>query len=196
MSSVDFDLAIQDYAEPEVVSQSAVAIARQESALPVEVSKMFSEGLELMNHGEPAAAASCFEQIVQMLPDFADAHVGLGIAYAVTGKIYPALDHLEEAASLEPDNFFAHFKLGQLQFKLHVPARGYEEMQKALDCATSIDERKLVGQLIHEQKQREEKGLARPTWNRPFSRKTLLLVAASVALPIFYMFLVSAHIVH
>ena len=196
MSTVDLDLAVRDYAEPEVVSQSSAAITKQDSALPVELSKMFSEGLELMNHGEPAAAASYFEQIIHMLPDFADAHVALGIAYAVTGKIYPALDHLEEATSLEPDNFFAHFKLGQLQFKLHIPARGYEEMQKALDCATSMEERKLVGQLIHEQKQREEKGMARPTWNRSFSRKNLLLVAASVALPILYMFLVSAHIVH
>ena len=196
MSTVDFDLAVRNYPEPEVAHRTPVAMIRQEATLPVEVSKSFHEGLDLMNHGEPAAAASCFEQIVQVLPDFADAHVGLGIAYAITGKIYPALDHLEEATNLEPDNFFAHFKLGQLQFKLHIPMKGYEEMQKALDCATSIEERKLVGQLIHEQKQREEKGLARPTWNRPFSRKNLLLVAASVAVPLLYMFLVTAHIVH
>ena len=157
----------------------------------MEISRRFSEGLDLMNHGEPAAAASCFEQIVQALPEYADAHVGLGIAYAVTGKIYPALDHLEEATNLEPNNFFAHFKLGQLQFKLHVPKRGYEETQKTLNCARSIEERKLVGQLIHEQKQREHKGLARPTWDRPFSRKTLFLIGASVVVPLLYMFLVS-----
>ena len=66
-------------------------------------------------------------------------------------------------------------------------------MQKALDCATSIEERRLVGQLIHEQKQREEKGLARPTWNRSFSRKNLLLLGASVIVPILYMFFVAVH---
>jgi tetratricopeptide (TPR) repeat protein len=191
MSTVAFEPAIRDYAE--VVPETSEVLTTQSSALPMEVSKRFSEGLELMNHGEPAAAATCFEQIVEMRPDFADAHVGLGIAHAVIGKIYPAMDHLEEAASLEPNNFFAHFKLGQLMFKLHVPAKGYEAMQKALDCATSIEERKLVGQLIHEQKQREEKGLARPTWNRPFSGKTMLLVAASVVVPILYMFFASLH---
>jgi tetratricopeptide (TPR) repeat protein len=191
MSTVDFDLAIRE--DVEVATETTEGIQPCSTALPMEVSRKFSEGLELMNHGEPAAAAACFEQIVQMLPDFADAHVGLGIAYAVTGNIYPALDHLEEATYLEPDNFFAHFKLGQLQFKLHVPKKGYEEMQRALDCASSIEERKLVGQLIHEQKQREQKGLARPTWDRPFSRKTLLLVSASVVLPILYMFLSTLH---
>lgn len=191
MATIDFDLAVREGVE--AVPEASQCLEPRKSTLPVEISRRFSEGLELMNHGEAAAAASCFEQIVQVLPEYADAHVGLGIAYAVTGKIYPALDHLEEAANLEPGNFFAHLKLGQLQFKLHVPKKGYEEMQKALDCATSIEERKLVGQLIHEQKQREEKGLARPTWDRPFSRKTLLLVAASVVVPILYMFFSSLH---
>lgn len=189
MSTVAFEMPLRDCAG--IAPETSEAITMQGPSLPMEISRRFSEGLELMNHGEPAAASRCFEQIVEMRPDFADAHVGLGIAYAVTGKIYPAMDHLEEAAELQPDNFFAHFKLGQLMFKLHVPARGYEEMQKALDCATSVEERKLVGQLIHEQKEREEKGLARPTWNRPFSGKALLLVAATVAVPILYMFYVS-----
>jgi tetratricopeptide (TPR) repeat protein len=191
MSTVDFDLAFHE--ELGVSAETTESIEPRSTILPMEVSRKFSEGLGLMNHGEPAAAAACFEQIVQMIPDYADAHVGLGIAYAITGNIYSALDHLEEATNLEPDNFFAHFKLGQLQFKLHIPKRGYEEMQKALDCATSIEERKLVGHLIHEQKQREQKGLARPTWDRPFSRKTLVLVAASVVIPILYMFISTLH---
>ena len=189
MATVDFDLAVRNYHE--IVQETAEAMEPQNSSLPIEISKKFSEGLELINRGDPAAAATHFEQIVEVLPDFADAHIGLGIAYAVTGKIYPALDHLEEAANLEPDNFFAHLKLGQLQFKLHVPKKGYEEMQKAIDCASSVAERKLVGQLIHEQRQREHKGLARPTWDRPFSRKTLFLIGASVVVPLLYMFLVS-----
>jgi tetratricopeptide (TPR) repeat protein len=191
MSTAGSALVIENRAN--IATEVNDALEPRNASLPIEGTRRFSEGLELMNHGEPAAAAACFEQVVRVLPDFADAHVGLGIAYAVIGKIYPALDHLEEATSLEPDNFFAHFKLGQLQFKLHVPMKGYEEMQKALDCATSVEERKLVGQLIHEQKQREEKGLARPTWDRPFSRKTLLLVGASVIIPILYMFFASVH---
>lgn len=191
MATVDFGMAVRE--DVELIPETSKCLEPRDAVLPVDVSRRFSEGLDLMNHGEPAAAAARFEEIVRILPDFADAHVGLGIAYAVTGKVYPALDHLEEATNLEPNNFFAHFKLGQLQFKLHVPKKGYEEMQKALDCANSIEERKLVGQLIHEQKQREEKGLARPTWDRPFSRKTLLLVAASVFIPILYMFFSSLH---
>ncbi len=191
MSVLECDLMVHDSVE--AAPETTVAIATRSTTLPVEVTRQFSQGLELMDQGEPAAAATCFEQIVESFPEYADAHVALGIADAVCGRVYPALDHLEEAGHLEPDNFFAHFKLGQLYFKLHVPQKGYESMRKALDCATSLQERKLVGQLIHEQKKREEKGLARPTWNRPFSRKNLLLVAASVALPLLYMFFASVH---
>jgi tetratricopeptide (TPR) repeat protein len=191
MATIAIEPAVRHFAEP--TPETAEVLVVQGSGLPMEISRKFSEGLELMNHGEASAAAMCFEQIVATNPDFADARIGLGIAYAVIGNVYPAMDQLEEAARLEPFNFFAHFKLGQLMFKLHVPAKGYEEMQKALNCATSIEERKLVGQLIHEQKQREEKGLARPTWNRPFSARNLLLVAASVGLPILYLFFSSLH---
>lgn len=189
MSTLDFDLAVRDCAA--VAEESAQIMAPLGTARPPEVAQRFSEGLDCLNHGETSAAAACFGQIVEVAPDFADAHVALGIAYAVSGQVYPALDHLEAAINLEPDNFFAHFKLGQLLFKLYVPKKGYEEMRRALECATSTEERKLVGQLIHEQKQREEKGLARPTWNRPFSRKTLLLVGASAVIPLVYMFIVS-----
>lgn len=188
MATIDFSLAAQNSAAvlgdvPEV-SPSPAAI------LPAEASRSFSEGLELLNRGEASLAATCFEQAVELTPNHADAHIGLGIAYAVKGRIYAALDHLEEAANLEPHNFFAHFKLGQLYFKLHVPQKGYDEMRKALDCATSVGERKLVGQLIHEEKQHENKRLARPTWNRTFSRRTMWLLGATVVVPILYMFFV------
>ncbi len=193
MATMDFALAVRDAAlirnEP---LEEAVAAAPR-SMVPAEISTAFAEGLELINCGDASAAAACFEQIVERVPDYADAHVGLGIAYAVRGRVYPALDHLEKATNLETDNFFAHFKLGQLYFKLHVPKKGYEEMREALDCATSMAERKLVGQLIHEQKKREQKGLARPTWNRSFSRRSMWLLGASVVVPILYMFLVYLH---
>jgi hypothetical protein len=96
--------------------------------------------------------------------------VALGVAYAVDYRIYPAIDHLERAASLQPDSFSAHFKLGQLYFKLRIPQKGYAEMARALDCCTALGQRRMVAQLIREEKQREKDGYARPWWNKPFSR--------------------------
>jgi tetratricopeptide (TPR) repeat protein len=75
------------------------------SRLPLGVHGLFQAGMERLNLGEAGAAAACFEQALSLAPEFADGHVGLGIAYALDSRIYPALDHLEEAIELEPESF-------------------------------------------------------------------------------------------
>jgi tetratricopeptide (TPR) repeat protein len=147
------------------------------SFLPDNLQRDFALGVELVGVGEPIKAAELLEKVLQMAPEFADGHVALGMAYAMTSKIYFALDHLERAVQLEPDNFFAHFKLGHLYFKLRVPHKGYKQMNLALECARSFRERQLVAYLIREERKREHKGVRRPWWNKPFSRKALYAAA-------------------
>lgn len=159
------------------------------AALPVEARRSFQEGIELLNRGEAREAARSFEEALEAAPDFADGHVGLGIAYAVDSRIYPALDHFERAAELEPRNFFAHFKLGQFYFKLRVPQKGYAEISRALECATTIEERKLVAQVLREERQREHNAVRRPWWNKPFKRAALGLGAVLGAAAILMLFL-------
>lgn len=137
----------------------------------------FREGLEFLGRGNAELAAACFEQAVAHAPGWANAHVGLGIAYAMLLRIYPSFDHLEKAAHLEPDNFYAHFKLSQLCFKLRIPQKGYEELSRASDCATSLQERKLVAELLKEEKAREKNSVPRPWWNRPYSSSLILFSA-------------------
>ncbi|MGH9352170.1 MAG: hypothetical protein ACRD2G_08435 [Terriglobia bacterium] len=150
-------------------------------ALPNDVQTDFSTGLELIAVDEPRRACECFERVLEAAPRFADGHIALGMALAACSKVYPALDHLQKAAKLEPDNFFAHFKLGHLYFKLRVPRIGYHEMDRALDCATSFRERQLVAQLQREERQREHGAIKRPWWNKPFSRKFLYFAATMAA---------------
>ncbi len=152
-------------------------VPAEKSALPAEAHSYFSEGLERLNRGEARESARCFERALEKAPQFADAHVGLGIACAMECRIYPALDHLERAVELEPGNFYAHFKLGQLYFKLRIPEKGYAEMSRALECATLLEEKRLIAQLVREERQRERQGVARPWWNKPFSWAAIFLGA-------------------
>lgn len=148
------------------------------AALPAVARRSFQQGIELLNGGEAQAAARAFEQALEAAPDFADGHVGLGIAYAIDSQVYPALDHFERAAELDSGNFFAHFKLGQFYFKLRIPQKGYAEIARALECATTIEERKLVAQVLREERHREHNAVRRPWWNKPFSRAGLFVSAA------------------
>jgi cytochrome c-type biogenesis protein CcmH/NrfG len=159
-------------------------------ALCPETKTLFREGIELLGMGEPQEAITRLERVVAAAPDYSDGFVGLGIAYAMDSRVYPALDSFEKAAEADPSNFYAHFKLAQFHFKLRVPKKGYEEAKRALRCAATPDEKRLVAQILKEEREREAKGVARPTWNKPFSRKWLqagmvLLVAACLFL-VFY----------
>ncbi len=172
-------------------SESPNALVRRESQVPVQARSSFNEGLELLDDGEPRLAACSLEKALQIAPYYADAHIAVGMAYAMDSRIYPAMDHLEKAAEIEPDNFFAHFKLGQLCFKLRIPGKGYAALAKALDCATTRDEKRLVGQLLKEERQREHSGVARPTWNRPFSKSGIYIAfamgVAAITMLLFHM---------
>ena len=147
------------------------------------------EGLEQLSLGEPADAAVALNAALELAPDLPDAHVALGVAYAMTSRIYPAIDHLTCATELEPENFHAPFKLAQLYFKLRVPAKGYEWARRALDCAGTFDERRLIAELLRQEREREHNGIARPWFYKTFSRSALWLAATGTAAVLFALLL-------
>lgn len=147
-------------------------------ALSAEVSDIFSQALDLLNLGEAKLAACDLERVVAAYPDYADARIALGIAYAMTSRIYPALDNLKKATELEKNNFFAHFKLAHLYFKLRVPKEGYQAISQAWQCAETIQEKRLVAQLLKEERQRERGEIQRPDWGTHSSMIAFWLAVA------------------
>ena len=155
-------------------------------ALAPKAHRSFQQGMAHLQSGDAALAVTALSETIEHAPGFTAGHVFLGIAHALTSNIYPALDHLEIATKLEPDNFAAHYTLAQLNFKLRIPQRGYEEAELALHCQMNLEQRKLLNQLLREERARERNGIARPWFNKPFSRPMLLLagsgmVAAAIA---------------
>ncbi|MBZ5630824.1 MAG: hypothetical protein LAO06_18365 [Acidobacteriia bacterium] len=157
--------------------------------LSVPALQRFHEGLEQLSLGEPAAAVVALNSALEHAPNSPDLHVALGVAYAMTCRIYPAIDHLTRASDLEPGNFHAQFKLAQLYFTLRVPAKGYELARRALECAGTLDERRLIAQLLRHERQRERDGIARPWFYKTFSRPILWLGATGMAAMLFALLL-------
>ena len=157
--------------------------------VPVQAAHHLREGLEQLSIGEAAAAVVAFNSALEHAPHLPDAHIGVGIAYAMISQIYPAIDHLTRAAELEPANFHAHFKLAQLYFKLRVPAKGYEWTRRALDCAISLDERRIIAHLLKEERRRERDGIARPWFYKTFGRSAVWLAATGTAAVLFALLL-------
>jgi tetratricopeptide (TPR) repeat protein len=141
----------------------------------------FQEGLQHFQAADPGAAVAAFSRSILQAPEFGEAHIFLGLAHALTSNIYPAFDHLEKAAELQPDSFAAHFTLAQLNFKLRIPQKGYDAARHALRCATTLEQRAMLTQLLKEERARERNGIARPWFNKPFSRPALIMAGSGLA---------------
>lgn len=175
----DYAMALQQ----NLFEHCAAVEARPSSAVqvPPEAMALFREGLGHFQAGDPRAALSSFSQSVLRAPEFGEAHVFLGLAHALTSNIYPAFDHLEMATQLQPDSFAAHFTLAQLNFKLRIPQKGYAAAAEALRCATTLEQRAMLTQLLKEERARERNGIARPSFSQPFRKPFLWMAGGGLA---------------
>src|SRR5207237_2564179 len=152
----------------------------------IQATQYVEEGTMHLQSGDAVAAVAAFSRSVEHAPAFPPAHLFLGIAYALTSNIYRSIDHLEEAAKLDPDSFAAHYTLAQLNFKLRTPQPGYEAARRALKCVQTLEQRKMLTQLLKEERERERNGIARPSFTKPFSARMLLLAGSALAAVIIF----------
>jgi hypothetical protein len=173
--------------ENEMTQFPAALRSSHSFAVPAEAMQSFHQGMECLQSGDARAAVAALSRTIVQAPDFAPGHIFLGIAHALSSEIYPAIDHLEMAAHLEQDSFAAHFTLAQLSFKLRIPQKGYEAAERARQCTGTLEQRKMLTNLLKEERARERNGIARPCFEKPFSLPALLLggsalIAALIAI--------------
>jgi tetratricopeptide (TPR) repeat protein len=173
-------------AKTELVEFPIALKATPPPAVSIEAKQYFEEGLAHLQSGEAEEAVVALSRSIERAPAFPQAHVFLGIAHALTSNIYPAIDHLEEAAKLDPDSFAAHYTLAQLNFKLRIPESGYQSAKQALQCVQTLEQRKMLTQLLKEERERERNGIARPAFPRPFSTRMLLFLGSALAAAIIF----------
>jgi hypothetical protein len=112
--------------------------------------------------------------------------VFLAVAYSLASEIYPAIDELETAAKLDNDSFAAHFTLAKLCFKLRIPQKGNEAATEALRCVRTLEQRKMLTQLLMEERARTRNGISRPWFNKPFSVPVLVVAGAAMLTAIIF----------
>ncbi|HEY2380698.1 MAG TPA: hypothetical protein VGK48_05890 [Terriglobia bacterium] len=166
---------------PEILKFPVTSQGAAPPAITPKARECFQEGVAHLQCGEAAEAVAALSRSVEHAPAFPEAHVFLGIAHALTSNIYPAIDHLEQAATLAPGSFIAHYTLAQLNFKLRTPKPGYEAAERALQCIQNLEQRKMLTQLLKEERARESSGIARPSFTKPFSNRMLLLAGSALA---------------
>jgi tetratricopeptide (TPR) repeat protein len=164
----------------EVLQFPLESVLAETTALSANALQYFQQGVAELQQGNAALAVSALSHTVAMAPAFADGRVFLGIAHSLTCEIYPAIDQLEKATELAPDSFIAQYALAQLYFKLRVVEKGYQRAQCALQCVTHMEQRKMLSQLLREERARERNGIARPSFSKPFPTPALFIAGGGL----------------
>ena len=99
-----------------------------------QVQARFQQALSLHQRGEIAQAQAIYREVLQHDPKHFDSLHFLGVAYAQTGQLDIAIEHISRAIEINPAASFALFNLGNAQRDL----KRYEEALSSYDRALAV----------------------------------------------------------
>ena len=108
-------------------------------------------------------------------PESANLRTCLGIAYAVNYDVYRSLDSLEAATKLDPLNFWAQLKYGELLYRLRTLARAEEETLRAVDLAENGWQLAIARKQLLEIRTLLRHGARNVHWTKPLTVPVLVL---------------------
>jgi len=114
-------------------------------------------------------------------PRNADLRTCLGMAYAVGYDVYKSMDALEDARAIDPDNFWAQLKYGELLYRLRALNRAEAETRRAADLAANPFQLAMARKQMKDIRELQHSSIRNVEWTKPLTAPTLAL-AAMIAL--------------
>jgi len=121
--------------------------------------------------------AACLEN-----PRSADLRTCLGMAHAVNYDVYKSIDALEEARSIDPENFWAQLKYAELHYRLRALNRAEEETRQAADLATNPFQLAIARKLMKDIRELQHSSIRNVEWSKPLTVPALVLTAMFVVM--------------
>src|SRR5581483_11218120 len=114
-------------------------------------------------------------------PHNADLRTCLGMAYAVGYDVYRSMDALEEARSIDQENFWAQLKYAELHYRLRALNRAEQETRRAADLAANPFQLAMARKQMKEIRELQHSSIRNVEWTKPLVKPALAL-AAMIAL--------------
>ena len=112
--------------------------------------RLIDEGNRLEQAGELRQACELYRQAVALAPEYAKAHVNLGIGLEALGDLDGAIASHERALQAEAGDPFANYNLGKLLFGRGELARASELLARALQSRPDFPEARVMLALVHQ----------------------------------------------
>ena len=140
-----------------------------------------------VSHGELSAYIQQLEQACLDNPRSADLRTYLGMAHAVNYDVDKSMNALEEARSVDPDNFWAQLKYAELQYRLRVLNRAEEETRRAAELATTPLQLAIARKQMQDIRTLKHSCVRNVEWTKPLTVPTLVLSAMVTMVFVFMM---------
>ena len=132
-------------------------------------------------HGvSPADLAVYIQQLEDAClanPLSADLRTCLGMAHAVNYDVYKSMDALEDARTVDPENFWAQLKYGELHYRLRALNRAEEETRKAVNLANDAWQLSIARKQLQEIRTLKHGCVRNVHWTKPLTTPALVLSA-------------------
>jgi len=122
------------------------------------------------------------EQLCLDYPQSADVRTALGMAHAVNYDVYKSMDALEEARTLEPENFWAQLKYAELHYRLRALNKAEEETRRAAELAGNPVQLALARKQMKDIRTLKHSCVRNVHWTKPLTVPALLFSAGIVAM--------------
>src|SRR5258706_10038268 len=108
-------------------------------------------------------------------PQSADLRTCLGMAHAVNYDVYKSMDALEDARTIDPDNFWAQLKYAELHYRLRALKRAEEETRRAADLAVNPFQLAMARKLMKDIRELKHSCIRNVEWTKPLMAPSLAL---------------------
>lgn len=123
-------------------------------------------GIDALERNHFDQAVGLLRQSVQLDAQSFYGYLALGIALTKALEIPAAQEALEMAISLEPKNFYAHFRMAELFQRVGVPTLATAEFELSLDLAQTDEERKMARDTLAVEQKRRSSRAWRPNFSK------------------------------
>src|SRR5262252_6857397 len=129
-----------------------------------------------------AAYIAQLEQACIDYPQSSEVRTCLGIAHAVNLDVYKSMDALEDARTVDPQNFWAQLKYAELHYRLRALNAAEEETRRAAELAENPLQLTLARKQMQAIRTLKHGSIRNVHWNKPLTVPALVLSAGIVAL--------------
>src|SRR3954471_21941275 len=110
-------------------------------------------------------------------PQSADLRTCLGMAHAVNYDVYKSMDALEDARTIDPENFWAQLKYAELHYRLRALPRAEVETRRASELAANPYQLAMARRQMKEIRELQHSSIRNVEWTKPLTKPTLALAA-------------------